>query len=227
MTVSESSDQPKFVVSQPPQYTEIAGTINRRTGIIIICVSILSLFVGGAGALLFMSGKKPDSPAAISSSSQEPDRIKASVDSQKDQVADEPAPEHKEPHAVEDETGGKAEKEENADYLTQGDFIEVRAGVPNGRDLSRKFGLSYVQVHQIVDSLKGIFDFKKSAPGHLYRISLDSSRKVHLFEYHVSPIEIYEVKALKNGTLKGRKRNIILEKKMVSAGGTITSSLYA
>jgi len=214
-----------FNLIRPPQATELPVNVNRKTLVVIILVCIFFLLVGGAGAIYFISSEKnkaardPDPCPSVEHAGIESDPISeesgapVEIETQKN-----PADADTESKSV------------NKSIITEntkgGNFIEIRAGVPIGKDLCSRFGLSYAQVQKIVDSLKGIFDFKKSAPGHLYSVKLSEENEITYFEYRVSPIEIYEVKALKNGRLKGRRKNIPLEKRVVRAGGTITSSLY-
>jgi len=216
----------EFDLCRPPQATELPVNVTRKSLCVIILVCIFCFLLGGAGAIFFISYGTLEAPADPGPA---PSVEHAGIESwSKSEESSEPSKNEMQKKPTDTNTKSKsANKSIKTENAKRGNFFEIKAGVPIGKDLSSRFGLSYAQVQKIVNSLNGIFDFKKSAPGHHYSIELSDQNEIVYFEYRLSPIEIYEVKTLKNGKLRGRKKTIPLENRVVRAGGTITSSLYA
>jgi murein DD-endopeptidase MepM/ murein hydrolase activator NlpD len=86
-------------------------------------------------------------------------------------------------------------------------------------------GASAVEADRAVRSLAKLFDWKKSKPGHRYRVEVDATGSILLFEYEVGPAEVYFV-TRENGDLVGRKRDVVQKKEVVEVRGKIERSLY-
>lgn len=87
-------------------------------------------------------------------------------------------------------------------------------------------GLEMSDAHALISALAGIYDFRKSRPGHTYEVRLDrETDKPVYFRYEASLTEVYEVR-LRGDELVGSRKHIpttIVPKRF---GGTIASSLY-
>jgi len=243
-----------FVVSKPPQVRELHKAARKRfskalyasgAAAIVITIGIVSFYLiknirnSNIGS---PSGAKPDinlaealsrtnRSIAPESQPRNTDEINGNIStdltklSEEDAAPAEPGDASAEPGdaaLTEPEAAPEAPK---APTLEGG--VRIRPGRPLAKDLAVRYGLSAAEVQELVDALQGVFDFKYSKAGDLYRIELSPDKHILSFEYEVSPVEIYKVETDRNGALHGRKLNIPLETRIITAGGTITKSLFA
>jgi len=78
---------------------------------------------------------------------------------------------------------------------------------------------------QIVAHLKDIMDFKLLMPGDTFSATLDKDGNLVYFEYQRGPTTLYIIER-KDDNLFGYRKDIILEKKIFRASGTVNSSLF-
>jgi len=88
-----------------------------------------------------------------------------------------------------------------------------------------KAGLSPEQSFEIVHALKGIFNFRYARPRDSWSVKLGPDQSVLFFEYQRSLLESYCV-VREEGSLRGYRREIKLEKEVVLVSGLLNSSLY-
>ncbi|MBN2803022.1 MAG: peptidoglycan DD-metalloendopeptidase family protein [Deltaproteobacteria bacterium] len=101
----------------------------------------------------------------------------------------------------------------------------VKKGVPVIKNLM-SIGLSMGDAQLIINSLDGIFDFRRARPGQTFSVHFNNaSDRVDTFTYEVSPTEIYKV-TRSSDTFTGKKLNIITDKTNRVFSGTITTSLF-
>jgi murein DD-endopeptidase MepM/ murein hydrolase activator NlpD len=87
-------------------------------------------------------------------------------------------------------------------------------------------GLSAAEAQQLINALKGIFDFRRARPGQTFEIRLDpATREPTYFRYDASLVEVYEVRREGAGFV-GRQKKVVTQKVRRAFGGTIASSLY-
>ncbi|MBW2276521.1 MAG: M23 family metallopeptidase [Deltaproteobacteria bacterium] len=202
----------------------------------LVAVAVFLVLGGGLAALFVVVGGdendlgidisaadwvgtgKPDGGAAVTSSAGEPDENGQPAEGYAPPDATEPEPDQS------DESGhGDGDANQEGRVVKKG---EVRSGVPVIKSLS-KIGLSARDSQILINSLKGVFDFRKARPGHKFEVHLDEQSGTPVyFRYEVSIVDIYEVR--KQGSeFKGRKKVIPTKKRTRRFGGTIASSLYA
>lgn len=92
-------------------------------------------------------------------------------------------------------------------------------------DIMEEAGLDRVTIDKIVRSLTGTYDFRKSRPGHKYRIELDPEGKLVSFRYKAAPDEIYWVKPKDDGFV-GHREEVELKREVVTVEGKVKHSLY-
>lgn len=101
----------------------------------------------------------------------------------------------------------------------------VQRGTPVINSLVR-LGLTMAQAHALITALDGIFDFRRSQPGHAFEVHVNAATKApDYLRYEVSATEVYEVRR-QGETFAGRRKHIPTDKKERRFGGTIASSLY-
>ncbi len=94
-------------------------------------------------------------------------------------------------------------------------------------DALRAQGLSDGQVAQIVNALKGHYDFRRARPGTRYIVEQDpESLAVQRFEFHHDRLEAYRVTADENGALVGSRMEIPTRIQVTQVGAEIEGSLY-
>jgi len=68
-----------------------------------------------------------------------------------------------------------------------------------------KHGLTRAEANEVVDALDGLYDFRRSQPGHRYVLELGGSeRAVQRFRYEAGPTDVFEV-SLRAGRLAGKR----------------------
>lgn len=92
-------------------------------------------------------------------------------------------------------------------------------------DVLTRAGVTAVEADLLVRSLRGVYDFRNSRPGHAYRIELNDAGAIAKFEYQAGVTEIYDV-VREGEALKGKLRDIELDRQVVRVDGKVKSSLY-
>ena len=87
-------------------------------------------------------------------------------------------------------------------------------------------GLENHRVAPVLTAMQEVFDFRRAQVGHHYRGTIDSNGRVVAFEYQTGPLDIYEVD-LSDGNYQAVKRNIPVDRQVVTIGCAIGSSLFA
>lgn len=80
-------------------------------------------------------------------------------------------------------------------------------------------------IQQVIASLDGVIDFKKTHPGDQYEVHLDDDRRILQFVYIISPEDISVAKREGNAFL-GKKMAIDREEKRIHLAGSLSGSLY-
>ncbi len=91
-------------------------------------------------------------------------------------------------------------------------------------DVLARAGVSALEADRLVRAFRGVFDFRRSRPGHHYRIEVGLEGEVVSFEYTVGPAQIYEV-VRKGASLVGRKRKVELARDVIEVTGKVERSL--
>ncbi|MFP6605747.1 MAG: M23 family metallopeptidase [Myxococcota bacterium] len=100
---------------------------------------------------------------------------------------------------------------------------ELEAGESLGTEL-RKRGIASAVVHQVTRQLRPYFDFRRSRPGHRYRIALDEEGSVVDFRYSTSIEE--SIHLYRDGeTFAVREERAELESRVEALSGYIETSL--
>ncbi len=86
-------------------------------------------------------------------------------------------------------------------------------------------GLDNSQIAPVLGAMREVFDFKKARAGNQYSGTLDASGRIARFEYHTSPLDVYEVQ-LANDDYQAKRVEVPIERKTVVLGCTIGSSLF-
>ena len=92
-------------------------------------------------------------------------------------------------------------------------------------DVLARAGVNRVEADRLVRALKGVFDFRRSRPGHRYRIEVRPDGSLERFEYEAGPAEIYEVVRGAGDDLVGRRRKLELAREVVEVTGVVERSL--
>lgn len=89
------------------------------------------------------------------------------------------------------------------------------------------FGATPQHVHQIVQALRAVYDFRDARPGARFTLELDpKTQALRRFEFEHGPLDIYEVARDAEGNLVGRKVDVPVEVVEAEVGAEIKSSLY-
>ncbi len=138
---------------------------------------------------------------------------------------------------VAEPAGPESEGTENDEVLsskseadhTDGNIVfegELGAGSTVVGKLS-SHGLTRREAAEVVAALDGFYDFRKSQPGHQYRLVLGGVESaVQGFRYQSGPTEIYEVKR-RRGELEGRRVTVKTTTKRIRVGRRLRGSLSA
>lgn len=89
----------------------------------------------------------------------------------------------------------------------------------------KNHGLDLSDIHQVIDSLQEVVDFKKSRPGDKYEIELDVDRRITRFLYETSPEDI-SVSVRDGNRYRGEKLAVDKQVEMLRLSGTLDTSLY-
>jgi murein DD-endopeptidase MepM/ murein hydrolase activator NlpD len=110
----------------------------------------------------------------------------------------------------------------------RGELVVTKGSLVAGQTLStalRRQGVSAAAVHVIARELRPIFDFRRSRPGHGYRLAVDSADQIVDFRYSTSPEEsIYLY--WDGGSYAVRRERAVLESFVVALAGLVETSLY-
>lgn len=89
----------------------------------------------------------------------------------------------------------------------------------------KNHGLDINDIHQVIDSMQEVVDFKKTKPGDRYEVHLDVDRRIIKFIYEISPEDI-SISERNGNEYVAHKVDVHkrTERKFVS--GEVTSSLY-
>ena len=93
-------------------------------------------------------------------------------------------------------------------------------------DILTNAGASLVDADSAVRSLTGIYDFRKSRPGHQYEFELTPESKLIWFRYKASADEIYVTRRGPEDKFKGAAEEIKLEREVIEVNGAIEVSLW-
>lgn len=89
----------------------------------------------------------------------------------------------------------------------------------------KNHGLDIGDIHQVIASLQGIVDFKRTRPGDKYEIELDVDRRIVKFVYEMSPENISV--AIRDGNgYRGEKLAVDKAIEQLRLAGTLHTSLY-
>jgi murein DD-endopeptidase MepM/ murein hydrolase activator NlpD len=101
---------------------------------------------------------------------------------------------------------------------------ELEAGQSLGSEL-RKRGIARAVIHLITQQIRPYFDFRRSRPGHRYRLALDAEGNVVDFRYSTS-IEESIYFYWDGETYAVRKERAELQARVVALAGLVDTSLY-
>jgi murein DD-endopeptidase MepM/ murein hydrolase activator NlpD len=89
----------------------------------------------------------------------------------------------------------------------------------------RKQGIAAGVIHEVVDAMSPVFNFRYAKVGDIYRATLDAAGQLVGFEYVRSPVESYSV-SRQNGALVAQKHapKVIMQRALLA--GVVTSNLY-
>jgi len=93
-------------------------------------------------------------------------------------------------------------------------------------DILTNAGATLLEADQAVRALTGIYDFRKSRPGHYYEAEVSPEGLVLRFRYKAGPDESYLVNRTESGKHKGKAEEIKLERSVVEVDGSIEVSLW-
>lgn len=82
------------------------------------------------------------------------------------------------------------------------------------------------EILSLSKSFKPVFDFRCSRPRDYYQVSVDDQNLIKKFVYKTSPLDEYEAVKDDNGGYTVHKRDIVLDRQVVSKVFTIETSLY-
>ncbi|WP_157067782.1 hypothetical protein [Desulfosarcina cetonica] len=82
------------------------------------------------------------------------------------------------------------------------------------------------EVLSLSRSFRPVFDFRCAKPKDIYRVSLNDQNEIQKFVYKTSLTDEYEAIKKKDGSYTVQKREIALDKTVISKVFTINSSLY-
>ena len=102
---------------------------------------------------------------------------------------------------------------------------ELRRGETLARSMGEQ-GVSAGVVDRIVRELGGHFDFRRSQPGHSYRLVQDGDGELAAFDYRTSAIVRYTLRRDREGGYSVARDEAQLRPRNVIVAGIITSSLY-
>jgi murein DD-endopeptidase MepM/ murein hydrolase activator NlpD len=103
---------------------------------------------------------------------------------------------------------------------------EVKSGVPVIKSLAA-LGVSAADAQLIINSMAGVFDFRRAKPGQKFEVAIDkTTRRPLRFRYEASLTEVYVAERRGSG-YAARALKIPTDKRTRSFGGTISKSLYA
>lgn len=123
-----------------------------------------------------------------------------------------------------DEALGKAPAESRTDANP---FL-IRGRITRNQTLFialKNHGLDIGDIHQVIASLGGVVDFRKTKPGDRYEVHLDMDRRIVKFVYETSPEDISISTRSGNG-YEGRKKPMVREVVRKQLSGTLNSTLY-
>jgi murein DD-endopeptidase MepM/ murein hydrolase activator NlpD len=113
--------------------------------------------------------------------------------------------------------------------LTKVDHVNIVEGQIRDRTLYQALAACDVPPAEILalsNSFKPVFDFRCSRPKDHYQASIDDQNLIQKFIYKTSPLDEYEAIKNDDGGYTVHKRNIVLDREVVSKVFTIESSLY-
>lgn len=108
------------------------------------------------------------------------------------------------------------------------DLFLIRGRVTRNQTLFvalKNHGLDIDDVQQVLASLEGVVDFKKSRPGDRYEVHLDVDRRILKFVYESSPEDI-SVSVREGNVFVGQKVAILREVVQKRLSGVVTDTLY-
>ena len=87
-------------------------------------------------------------------------------------------------------------------------------------------GVSPSEILSLMQSFKGVFDFRKARPNDKYRVCLTPENKLQKLVYKTSPTDQYVAVRTDDDAFQAYRREIPLEKETVAKTFTLESSLY-
>lgn len=91
-------------------------------------------------------------------------------------------------------------------------------------DILHRYGLSPLDIHNLVISSHNVFDLRSIRPGHKYRLYLDKDSVAHYMVYEVNPVDYVVFKTKGSPDVYTGSKNVVSYPK--TASGAINSSLY-
>ena len=89
----------------------------------------------------------------------------------------------------------------------------------------RARGVQPMKLQPVIDSLKNLFNFRRSRPGDQYEVYLNDQGDILEFRYKVNPEEVYIVQWI-GDTYMAQRESVPTETVLTSLGGIIEESLY-
>jgi hypothetical protein len=105
----------------------------------------------------------------------------------------------------------------------------IEAELARGQSLANSMAQQDVSprvVHHIAMEMIGHFDFRRSQPGHRYRLVLDPEGRIESFIYRTSPTVHYQLVRDADLRLSVDRVEAVLEPRQTMIAGVVTSSLY-
>ncbi len=93
------------------------------------------------------------------------------------------------------------------------------------RQALRSAGASREEAVELVAALEKLIDFRRCKPEHELVFERDAKDKLVGFEFHAGVTEVYRAVRGKSGKLEARQVAIEIDKRRISKGGQVTSSL--
>lgn len=89
----------------------------------------------------------------------------------------------------------------------------------------KNHGLEVSDIHQVISSMQGVIDFKKSKPGDRYEVHLDVDRRILKFIYEISPEDI-SMAVRKGNEYVSHKVDVHRREERRYVSGELTTTLY-
>jgi murein DD-endopeptidase MepM/ murein hydrolase activator NlpD len=107
-------------------------------------------------------------------------------------------------------------------------LAHFEGSLQRGDSLARSMGREGVElriVNSIAAELRGLYDFRRARPGHLWSLELDAAGGIEQFRYTASAIESYVLQR-RGSELVARKDEAELRQQVSRIAGVVSSSLH-